>query len=48
MHTSLPQQTPFGSLTAPKRQASAQHGQKAAGAKPVDPPERSFTPRPAH
>ncbi len=44
----LPQQIPFGTLAAPKRQPSPQHGQKAAETQPVLMPIRSFNPRPGH
>ncbi len=46
MSIHLPQQSSYGQLSAPKRQPSPQHGQKATV--PVAEPNRSFEPRPGH
>ncbi len=48
MNSHLPQQMAFGDFGAPKRQPSAQHGQKAQATAPVSLPSRSFEPRPGH
>ena len=48
MHCYLPQQLAYGHFGAPKRQPSAQHGQKSAATAPVVMPNRSHEPRPGH
>ena len=48
MNSHLPQQSAYGQLSAPKRQPSPQHGQKAQPTEPVSMPSRSFEPKPGH